>query len=55
MAEIDKLSVGKVLDKLRSTDDEPKSKLTRLKEKNESLDREIQRLREARRRSGRTD
>ena len=55
MAEINKLSVGKVLDKLRSTNDEPKSKITRLKEKTEALDEEIRRLREARRRSGRTD
>jgi cell division protein FtsB len=49
MAEINKLSVGKVLDKLRSTD-VPKSKITRLEEKTESLDQEIQRLRAARRR-----
>jgi hypothetical protein len=51
VAEINKLSVGKVLDKLRSTD-VPKSKITRLKEKNESLDEEIQRLKAARRRPG---
>ena len=49
MAEINKLSVGKVLDKLRSTD-VPKSKITRLEEKTESLDQEIKRLRAARRR-----
>ena len=50
MAEINKLSVGKVLDKLRSTD-VPKSKITRLEERNSSqLDQEIQRSRAARRR-----
>src|ERR1700745_2294994 len=49
MAEINKLSVGQVLDKLRSTD-VPKSKITRLKEKTEALDEEIQRSRAARRR-----
>ena len=49
MAEINKLSVGKVLDKLRNTDVQ-KSKITRLKEKNETLDEEIQRLKAARRR-----
>ena len=49
MAEINKLPVGQLLDKLRSTD-VPKSKITRLEEKTESLDQEIQRLRAARRR-----
>ena len=49
MAEINKLSVGQVLDKLRSTD-VPRSKITRLKEKTEALDEEIQRLRATRRR-----
>ena len=49
MAEINKLSVGQVLDKLRSTD-APKSKITRLDEKTEALEQEIQRLRAARRR-----
>ena len=49
MAEINKLSVGQVLDKLRSTD-VPKSKITRLDEKTEALEQEIQRLRAARRR-----
>jgi hypothetical protein len=49
MAEINKLSVGQVLDNLRSTD-VPKSKITRLKEKTEALDEEIQRSRAARRR-----
>ena len=49
MAEINKLAVGKVLDKLRSTD-VPKSKITRHDEKTEELEQEIQRLRAARRR-----
>jgi hypothetical protein len=48
MAEISKLSVGQVLDKLRSAD-VPKSKITRLDEKIETLDQETQRLRAARR------
>jgi hypothetical protein len=47
MAEIRKLSVGKVLDKLRSTDAAKESKITRLEEKSnyKTLD---QRLRAAR-------
>ena len=49
MAEINKLPVGQVLDKLRSTE-VPKSKSTRHKEKTEDLEQEIQRLRTARRR-----
>ena len=49
MAEINKLPVGQVLDKLRSAD-VPKSKITRLDEKTEALEQEIQRLRAARRR-----
>ena len=49
MAEINKLPVGQVLDKLRSND-VPKSKITRLDEKTEALEQEIQRLRAARRR-----
>jgi hypothetical protein len=49
MAEISKLPVGQVLDKLRSTD-VPKSKITWLDEKTEALEQEIQRLRAARRR-----
>ena len=40
MAETSKLSVGRVLDKLRSAD-MPKSKITRLDEKIETLDQEI--------------
>ena len=42
MAEINKLSVGQVLDKLRSTG-VPKSKITRLDDKTEALEQEIQR------------
>ena len=49
MAEINKLSVGQVLDKLRSTD-VPKSKIKWLDEKTEVLEQEIQRLRAAKRR-----
>ena len=48
MAEISKLSVGQALDKLRSVE-VPKSKITRLDEKIETLDQETQRLRVARR------
>src|SRR5258705_13569820 len=44
MAEIDKLSVGKVLDKLRRNDAPKKSKLMQLDEKAEKMDEEIQRL-----------
>jgi len=50
MAEINKLSVGKVLDKLRGKTDEPKSKVTRLDDKTDALDEEMQRLRAMRRR-----
>ncbi len=49
MAETTKLSVGKVLDKLRNTD-VSKSKFTRLDEKIETLNQETQRLRAARQR-----
>ncbi len=49
MAETTRLPVGQVLDKLRNTD-VPKSKITRLDEKIETLDQETQRLRAARRR-----
>ena len=51
MAETFKLSVGQVLDKLRSADT-PKLKTTRLDEKIETLDQELQRLKVARRRLG---
>lgn len=50
MAEINKLSVGKVLDKLRSDGALKTSKIEQLDEKNKTLDEEIQRLRAARRR-----
>ncbi len=50
MAEINKLSVGKVLDKLRRNDAPKKSKLMQLDEKAEKMDEEIQRLRAATRR-----
>ena len=49
MAEINKLSVGRALEKLRGTDT-PKSRITRLDEKNDELDQEIQRLRTKKRR-----
>jgi hypothetical protein len=52
MAEINKLPVGQVLDKLRSTD-VPKSEIKRLDEKTEVLEQEIQRLRAAKRRLAR--
>jgi hypothetical protein len=47
MAKINKLSVGKALEKLRGSD-QPKSKKARLDEKNEQLDDEIRRMREQR-------
>ena len=47
MAEINKLSVGQALDKLRRTD-APQSRMERLDEKNDALDEEIQRLKETR-------
>ena len=50
MAEINKLSVGKVLDKLRSNDAPEQSRLKQLHEKSEKTDEEIQRLRAATRR-----
>jgi hypothetical protein len=49
MAEINKLSVGQALDKLRDTD-APRSNMTRLDEEISALDQETQRLRMARRR-----
>jgi hypothetical protein len=49
MAEINKLSVGKAVDKLRDTD-APRSKMTRLDEEIDALDRETKRLRMTRRR-----
>ena len=51
MADTTKLSVGKALEKLRGTD-EPKSKMTRLDEKIDAVDKETQRLRAMRRSLG---
>ena len=48
MAEINKLSVGRALDKLRRPD--VQSKQTRLHEKMDALDEDIQRMRATRRR-----
>ena len=50
MAEINKLSVGKLLDKLRSDDAQNTSRIMQLDEKIERIDEEIQRLRAATRR-----
>jgi hypothetical protein len=50
MAEINKLSVGKVLDKLRSNDAPRQSKAMQLDEKARTMDEEVQRLRAATRR-----
>jgi len=50
MAEINKLSVGKVLDKLRSSDAQKDAKTTQLEKKINATDEEIQRLRAASRR-----
>ena len=47
MAEINKLSVGKVLDKLRSNDAPKKSKTMLLDDKLRATDEELQRLRTA--------
>ena len=49
MAEIHKLSVGQALEKLRGTD-APKTKMTRLDEKIDTLDEETRRLRATRHR-----
>ncbi len=49
MAEINKLSVGQVLDKLRSTGTKT-TKITRLEEEIDAIDKETQRLRAERRR-----
>ena len=49
MAEINKLSVGQVLDKLRSTGTKI-SKITRLDQEIDAVDKETQRLRAERRR-----
>jgi hypothetical protein len=47
MAEINKLSVGKALEKLRASDG-PKSKNAQLDEKDAQLDEKIRRMREQR-------
>jgi hypothetical protein len=51
MADTSKLSVGKALEKLRGTE-EPKSKVTRLDEQIDDLDKEAQRLKAMRRSLG---
>jgi len=48
MAEINKLSVGKVLDKLRSDDAQNSPKILQLDEKIKTVDEEIERMRAAR-------
>ncbi len=48
MAEINKLSVSKVLDKLRSNDASNSSRIEQLDQKIKTADEEIQRLRTAR-------
>ena len=48
MAEITKLSVGKVLDKLRSNDVPEKSRIMQLDDKIKTAEEEIERLRAAR-------
>jgi chromosome segregation ATPase len=50
MAEIRKLDVGKVLDKLRSNDAKNSSKMEQVEEKIRTLDEETQRLRAQRNR-----
>jgi hypothetical protein len=51
MAEINKLPVGKVLDKLRSNDEQKKNKDVKRDEKLEAINEELRRLR----RPGRRD
>jgi hypothetical protein len=51
MADTTKLSVSKALEKLRGTE-EPKSKTTRLNDKADDLDKELQRLKAMRRSLG---
>ncbi|HEX3115854.1 MAG TPA: hypothetical protein VHQ48_10275 [Bradyrhizobium sp.] len=48
MAEINKLSVGKVIEKLRSNDASNSSKIAQLEEKTRALDEETERMRAAR-------
>jgi hypothetical protein len=50
IAEINKLSVGKVLDKLRRNDSPQKSKIEQAEAKKAKMDEELQRLRAATRR-----
>jgi predicted ribonuclease toxin of YeeF-YezG toxin-antitoxin module len=50
MAEIAKLSVGKVLEKLRGADEQKKTKMMQLEEKVKTAEEEIQRLKAATRR-----
>jgi hypothetical protein len=45
MAEINKLSVGKVLDKLRSNDEQKKTKDMQREEQLKAMNEELQRLR----------
>jgi hypothetical protein len=45
MAEINKLSVGKVLDKLRSNDEQKKTKDMQREEQLKAMEEELQRLR----------
>ena len=52
MAEINKLSVGKVLDKLRSNDEQKKTKDMKRDEKLEAINEELRRLRRPGRRDG---
>jgi hypothetical protein len=52
MAEINKLSVGKVLDKLRSNDEQKKTKDMKRDEKLEAMEEELRRLRRPGRRDG---
>jgi hypothetical protein len=52
MAEINKLSVGKVLDKLRSNDQQRKTKDMQRDEKLEAMEEELRRLRRPGRRDG---
>ena len=50
MAEINKLSVGKVLDKLRSNDAKNSSNMEQLDEKMKTIEEEMQRMRTQRNR-----
>ena len=47
MAEINKLSVGKVIEKLRSNDASNSSKIAQLDDKTRAVDEEIERLKAA--------